>query len=298
MHIIGIIGGMSWESTAVYYRRLNELVREQAGGLHSARVLLASVDFALIAEMQKDARWDDAEAYLIELAFDLKRGGADFLVLATNTMHKVADTLASRTGLPFIDIRDVTVLALKAAGKKKPLLLGTRFTMEDSFYTGRLFDRGFDVVVPSDTDRKIVHDIIYNELCCGIVSTSSKAKYLEIINSGRAQGIDSVIFGCTEIGMLLSQSDIPEGAFDTTELHVAAAVERAMAKQLTKARTYSTDTPLPKPDWPAGLGPPVESDGYDDAVSFWRLQNMTQAERDAFLGPPRKRNIFNEKKSL
>jgi aspartate racemase len=235
MKTIGVIGGMSWESTAVYYRRLNELVRDRMGGLHSARLLLASVDFAPIAEMQKAGRWREAEDMLIASALDLKRGGADLIILATNTMHKVADTIGTQIGLPFIDIRTVTAKALISVGKRKPLLLGTRFTMEDGFYADHLAASGLEVVTPSADGRNTVHEIIYDELCRGIISPASKQRYLDIIEGCRTPGFDSVIFGCTEIGLLLAPSDLREGVFDTTELHVAAAVDRALSNAIADA---------------------------------------------------------------
>jgi aspartate racemase len=298
MYMIGIIGGMSWESTAVYYRRLNEFVRDRMGGLHSARILLASLDFSPIAHMQKEARWNNAEELIINTALDLKRGGADLLILATNTMHKVADAIGVRTGLPFIDIRSVTARALKAAGKRRPLLLGTRFTMEDDFYTEYLRISGLDVLTPAEADRSAVHGIIFEELCRGIVSTASKARFLAVIDACRTNGMDSVIFGCTEIGLLLSPADVPEGAFDTTELHAAAAIERALAKSPADNEPGPLGLSPVQPDWPAGLGGPPERNGFNDAVSLWRLQNMTHDEREEFLGPPRRNRIFTEKNTL
>jgi aspartate racemase len=227
MKTIGVIGGMSWESTAVYYRRLNELVRDRMGGLHSARLLLASVDFAPIAAMQQAGEWDKAGEVLAEAAMNLARGGAELIVLATNTMHKVADAITSASSLPFLHIADVSASALIKAGKKKPLLLATRFTMEQEFYRGHLRRYGIEALIPSGDDRTSVHRIIYEELCQGIMRPASKDAYLAVIERARADGMDSVIFGCTEIGLLLSPSDVPEGAFDTTELHCVAAVDAA-----------------------------------------------------------------------
>jgi aspartate racemase len=229
MKTIGIIGGMSWESTAVYYRRLNELVRERAGGLHSARVIIYSVDFAPIAAMQSVGEWDEAGIALGRAAYALQQAGADLLLLATNTMHKVAQHITSATDVPLLHIGDVTANALIAAKRKRPLLLATRFTMEQTFYRDHLKDRGINPVVPDQTGREMVHAVIYDELCKGIVLPASKARYLAVIDEARKDGIDSVVFGCTEIGMLLSPSDVPEGAFDTTELHCAAAVDAALA---------------------------------------------------------------------
>jgi aspartate racemase len=226
---IGIIGGMSWESTAVYYRRINELVRERLGGLHSARVIVNSVDFAPIAAMQAAGDWEKAGIQLGFAAHALQQAGAHFIVLATNTMHKVARHITGATGLPMLHIGDVTADALLAAGKTRPLLLATRFTMEQAFYRDHLKKRGIEAIVPDQGGRDAVHGIIYDELCKGIVRPESKARYLAVIEAARSEKIDSVIFGCTEIGMLLSLQDVPEGAFDTTELHCVAAVDAALA---------------------------------------------------------------------
>jgi aspartate racemase len=227
MRTIGVIGGMSWESTAVYYRRLNELVRERAGGLHSAKLLLASVDFAPIAEMQKAGAWDEAGAVLAGTAQELEKGGADLIILATNTMHKVADAITTTISIPLIHIADISAEALRKAGKRKPLLLATRFTMEQDFYRGHLRRYGIEAIIPSVEDRLVVHRIIYEELCQGIIRPESKDAYLAIIDRARGEGMDSVIFGCTAIGLLLSGQDVPEGAFDTTELHCRAAIDAA-----------------------------------------------------------------------
>jgi aspartate racemase len=228
MRTIGVIGGMSWESTAVYYRRLNELVRDRLGGLHSAKVIVHSVDFAGIAAMQAAGEWEKAGREMDRLGADLARAGAEFLVLATNTMHKVAGNIEAAAGLPLVHIADVTAAALKRRGCTRPLLLATRFTMEDGFYRDRLAAHGIQAIVPDGQGRVAVHRIIYEELCRGVVSPASKAEYLAIIAAARAQGIDSVILGCTEIGLLISQADMPEPAIDTTEAHVLAAVDMAL----------------------------------------------------------------------
>lgn len=229
MRTIGVIGGMSWESTAIYYRRLNERVRDRLGGLHSAAVIVHSVDFAGIAAMQAAGEWGAAGEAMDRLGADLARAGAEVLVLATNTMHKVAGGIEAASGLPLVNIVDVTAAALRRRGCRRPLLLATRFTMEDGFYRDRLAAHGIAAVVPDAAGRAEVHRIIYEELCRGEVSPASKAAYLAIIDAARADGIDSVVLGCTEIGLLLSQADMPEPVIDTTEEHVAAAVEIALA---------------------------------------------------------------------
>jgi aspartate racemase len=230
MRTIGLIGGMSWESTAIYYRLVNEGVRERAGGLHSARVLLWSFDFDEIARMQSAGDWAGAGAALAGAARALERGGADVLVLCTNTMHKVADAIAAATGLPFLHLADVTAAAIKAAGCRRPLLLATRYTMEDDFYVGRLRERhGIDAMVPDAEGRTLVHGVIYDELCRGVVRDASRQALLGVVAGARSRGADGVILGCTELGMILGQGDCPEPVLDTTALHAAAAVDFALA---------------------------------------------------------------------
>jgi aspartate racemase len=226
MATIGLIGGMSWESTAIYYRLLNEGVRARSGGLHSADVLLHSVDFAPIAEMQAEGDWDGAGAALATSARRLQQGGASCLVLCTNTMHKVADRITEATNLPFLHLADVTARAVKAAGSRRPLLLATRFTMEQSFYRGRLAAFGVEAMVPEAEERDEVHRVIYEELCRGRIEPESKARYLAIIERAvRDGGADGVILGCTEIGLLIGQGDCALPVFDTTALHVEAALD-------------------------------------------------------------------------
>jgi aspartate racemase len=229
MRTIGVIGGMSWESTAIYYRRLNELVRDRLGGLHSARAIVHSVDFAPIAAMQAAGDWDAAARAMDGLGADLARAGAEVLLIAANTMHKVADNVETASGLPLLNIIDVTAAALRRRGCSRPLLLATGFTMAPGFYRERLAAHGIEAVVPDEAGRETVHRIIYEELCRGVVSPAAKATFLALIAAARAEGIDSVIFGCTEIGLLLTQADMPEPAIDTAEEHVAAAVELALS---------------------------------------------------------------------
>jgi len=228
MTTIGLIGGMSWESTAVYYRLLNEGVRARAGGLHSADVLLHSVDFSPIAEMQAQGDWAAAGAALGESARRLERAGASCLVLCTNTMHKVADPIIAATNLPFLHLADVTARAVLASGARRPLLLATRFTMEQGFYRDRLRAFGVETLVPRPGERDDVHRIIYEELCRGQVVPASRERYRAIVERAvREEGADGVILGCTEITLLVSQADFSVSVFDTTALHVAAALDFA-----------------------------------------------------------------------
>jgi aspartate racemase len=226
---IGLIGGMSWESSAHYYRIVNELVRDAAGGLHSAKVLMYSVDFAGIEACQVEGRWDDAALELEEAARALERGGADCVVLCTNTMHKVADRIAGAVTIPFIHIADATAEVIRAAGLRRVGLLGTRFTMEEDFYVARLADRGsVEVLVPGAADRAIVNRVIYDELCLGRVEERSRAEYLRIIDGLVDRGAEGIVLGCTEIMMLVRDGDVGVPTFDTTTLHAAAAVDFAL----------------------------------------------------------------------
>lgn len=229
MKTIGLIGGMSWESTVVYYQLLNRLARERLGGLHSAKLLLWSFDFADIEAMQAKGDWDAATNAMIDAARALERGGADCVVICTNTMHKMADAVQQSVGIPLIHIADATATAIKASGAKNPLLMATRYTMEQDFYKGHLRDRhGVETMVPEEAGRTLVHDIIYNELCQGIVRPDSKQIYLDIIQGAQMQGADGVIFGCTEVGLLITQADFELPAFDTTALHARAALDFAL----------------------------------------------------------------------
>ncbi|MCP8937212.1 aspartate/glutamate racemase family protein [Alsobacter sp. SYSU M60028] len=230
MRTIGLIGGMSWESTAIYYRLVNEAVRARLGGLHSARVLLWSFDFDDIARMQTAGDWDAAGAALAGAARGLRDGGAEALVLCTNTMHKVADAIAGAVDLPFIHLADVTAAAIRRAGCRKPLLLATRYTMEDDFYVGRLRDRhGIEAITPDAEGRALTHSIIYDELCRGIVRDASREALLGVVAAARARGADGVILGCTELGMILDRTCCAEPVFDTTRLHAEAAVDFSLA---------------------------------------------------------------------
>jgi len=237
MQTIGLIGGMSWESTAVYYRRLNEQVRTQLGGLHSADILMRSVDFDAIVSLQKQGRWNEACQILTDIARALEGGGAGCLLICTNTMHKLADEVQRAVSIPLLHIADVTAAAVKAAGLRRPLLLATRYTMEQDFYVTRLREGfGLDPVIPDADDRAIIHDIIFDELCQGIVRDESRRRYLDVIARGKAQGADGVILGCTEICLLVGPDHIDLPVFDSTLLHADAAVEFAMAQETPRPR--------------------------------------------------------------
>lgn len=225
---IGLIGGMSWESTATYYREINEMVRLRHGGLVSADLLMHSVNFKEIVDMQTAGRWDLAQDRLAEVGEGLVAAGAECLLICTNTMHLVADHVARRVGVPLIHIVDVVGKALVEAGMKRPLLLATRYTMEQGFYLERMRERfGLDAMVPEEQDRAIVHDIIFGELCRGVVEETSRQSYIRIVEEARARGADCVILGCTEIGLLIGQDDVTLPAFDSTTLHAQAAVDFA-----------------------------------------------------------------------
>lgn len=226
MKVLGVLGGMSWESTAVYYRLLNQGVAQRLGGLHSARLLLHSVDFAPVAALQSAGDWAGAATLLGDAARGLQRAGAQGLVLATNTMHKLADAIAAAGGLPLLHIADATGAALQAAGVRHAALLGTRFTMEDdSIVRTRLQQRfGLSITVPEPDDRALMHRVIYEELCRGLVLPSSRDAVVALIERQRKQGAQAVILGCTEIGLLIDATCSPLPVFDTTVLHAAAAV--------------------------------------------------------------------------
>ena len=230
MKMIGLIGGMSWESTVVYYQLLNRLARQRLGGLHSARLLLWSFDFAEIEAHQAAGDWDAATSCMLDAARSLEKGGAECIVICTNTMHKMAAEVQGAVKIPLIHIADATATAIKAAGVQRPLLLGTRFTMEQDFYKGHLKNQyGISVLIPDDAERTSVHDIIYQELCQGEIKPASKQRYLDIVSNAADAGADSVIFGCTEVGLLITPADLDLPAFDTTELHAIAALDFALA---------------------------------------------------------------------
>jgi aspartate racemase len=228
---IGLIGGMSWESSIEYYRLINQTVKAHLGGLHSAQSLMYSVDFAEIEMLQQQGRWNDAATVLIDAAQRLERGGAECVVLCTNTMHKVADAIQAAITIPLLHIADPTAAAIRRTGMKTVGLLGTRFTMEHDFYKGRLVHKhGLNVIVPEASDREIIHDIIYRELCLGEIKASSKQQYITVMQRLIAAGAEGIILGCTEIGLLIHAGDSQVPLFDTTRLHAVAAVEFSLQR--------------------------------------------------------------------
>ncbi len=230
MKTIGLLGGMSWESTIPYYRTVNRMVQDRLGGLHSARVVLYSVDFHEVEECQHGGRWTEAGELLVAGAKALQHAGADFLVLCTNTMHKVAGQIEAAVALPLLHIADATAQRVKAAGLGRVGLLGTKFTMEEEFYRGRLEGRhGLEVVIPAAERRDAVHRIIYDELCRGTILESSRSAYREAVRELRDQGAEGVILGCTEIGLLLRASDVDTPLFDTALIHAEEAARHALA---------------------------------------------------------------------
>lgn len=228
MRLIGMLGGMSWESTSQYYRLANEIVRDRFGGLASARILLHSVDFAEVERLQATGDWTAAGQLLAEAARGLERGGAELLVLCTNTMHKVADEITAATDLPFVHIADVTAAAVRAAGLRHVGLLATGYTMEQPFLRDRLEAHGLSVLVPGAGDRAEVHRIIYDELCVGMVTEPSREVFRGVIGRLVDAGAEGIILGCTEIELLVGQDDSPVPVFPTTRLHVEAAIAAAL----------------------------------------------------------------------
>lgn len=229
MKTIGLLGGMSWESTALYYREINQETRRRLGGLHSAPIAMVSLDFAPLEALQRAGDWDTAARHLVRAARDVQSAGAELLLLCTNTMHRVADAVAGAVDIPLLHIADATARAVRQAGLQQVGLLGTRFTMEQDFYTGRLRAAGLEVVVPDVADREVVHRVIYQELCQGQVREPSRQQFLGIIDRLRACGAQGVIQGCTEITLLVQQTDTEVPLFDTTAIHARAAVSEALA---------------------------------------------------------------------
>jgi len=229
MKTIGLLGGMSWESTELYYRLINEGIKAQLGGLHSARIAMVSVDFQEIEEMQHNGDWAGAGQALAQAAKQVEAAGADFLLICTNTMHKVAPQVQEAISIPILHLADATAKRIKAAGMKTIGLLGTNFTMEEDFYKGRLVEKyELDVLVPPKSDREIVHRIIYDELCLGLVEDTSRDEYLRIIEDLRSRGAEGIIEGCTEIVMLVQQQHTDVPLFDTTSIHAEEAVLEAI----------------------------------------------------------------------
>lgn len=229
MKVIGLIGGMSWESSAEYYKILNETVKEILGGLHSAKCIMYSVDFEEIEQLQHAGKWEEATTYMIDAAQRVEKAGADFVLICTNTMHKMADDVQSAIGIPLLHIADATAEKINEEGLNTVGLLGTKFTMEEDFYKGRLKEKfGLVVVIPEEDERTTVHDIIYNELCLGEIRESSREKMKKSIEHLVSKGAEGVILGCTEIPLLVKQKDAAVPLFDTTLIHAQAAVDRAL----------------------------------------------------------------------
>ena len=240
MKVIGLIGGLSWESSAEYYRLINEEVRQRLGGSHSARIVLVSLDFQELHDLQHQDRWEEAASIMVDAARRVERGGADLLLICSNTMHRMADRVASAVSIPLLHIADATAGAIQAAGVKRVGLLGTRFTMEHDFYKGLLTDRyGLEVIIPDEADRAAVHDVIYHELVIGDVRPESRTAYREIIQRLVSQGAKGIILGCTEIPLLVKPEDAAVPLFDTTALHAHVAVDRALA--VDQARPLKED---------------------------------------------------------
>lgn len=226
---IGLIGGMSFESTLEYYRIINETVKETLGGLHSAECLLYSVDFEQIEVLQHQNKWEELSDIMVSAAQSLKKGGADFIIICTNTMHKLAPDIESKVGIKVLHIAEVTGKKIIEKGIKTVGLLGTKFTMEGDFYKKVLKDKfNINVIIPNEDDRNIIHEIIYNELCKGIINDSSREKYKQIINKLHLNGAEGIVLGCTEIPLLIKQKDVDIPIFDTTTIHAVSAVEFAL----------------------------------------------------------------------
>ena len=220
---IGLIGGMSWESTVTYYQIINDTIKEQLGGLHSAKILLYSVDFDEIERMQANGQWDQSGAVLGKIAQNLQNAGADMIVICTNTMHKVAPIVKQYISVPLLHIAEATADELLGANIHKVGLLGTKYTMAENFYKSKLIEAGLEVVIPDEDDIAFVNHVIYDELCCGIISDASKQRFLDIIAKLKVKGAEGVILGCTEIGLLVHQKDVDLPVFDTTLIHARKA---------------------------------------------------------------------------
>ena len=230
MKTIGLIGGMSWESSIEYYRIINQVTKRRLGGLHSAKSVMYSVDFAEIEALQHQNRWREAADLMVAAAQSVERAGADFVVLCTNTMHKLANDIEAHIQIPFLHIADATAEKILASGIQKVGLLGTRFTMEEDFYRGRLVDQhGLEVIIPDQAERGEAHRIIYEELCLGMIDPDSKKQYIEIIDRLIDSGVEGIISGCTEIELLIQPEDTAVPLFPTTRIHAEAAVEKAIA---------------------------------------------------------------------
>ncbi|MEN8405274.1 aspartate/glutamate racemase family protein [Acinetobacter seifertii] len=238
MKTIGLIGGMSWESTTLYYQQMNRTVQDKLGKLHSAKVILSSVDFQEIAALQSKGLWQEAGEYLAQQAINLEKAGVDCIVLCTNTMHKVAPQIEEAITVTFIHIADATAKEILRQNIRKVALLGTAFTMEQDFYKARLQDHGIEVIIPNETSRKTVHHIIYDELCLGVINPVSQQKYMTVVEELIAEGAEGIILGCTEICMLIGDVKFSVPLFDTTTIHAKEAVNFAL-EQKTKANSVA-----------------------------------------------------------
>lgn len=242
MKTIGLIGGMSWESTVEYYRLINETVKARLGGLHSAQCVLYSVDFAAVAALQRQGQWAEAARLLVDAAQKVERAGADLVLVCTNTMHKLADAIQAGIGIPLLHIADATADSVNRAGLRRVGLLGTRFTMEEEFYRGRLVSKhGLEVVIPDDADRGLVHRVIYEELCVGIIRPESKVELAGVMNRLVERGAGGIILGCTELGLLIEAEDSRVPLFDTTREHALAAVDQALQSNAAGKESDATN---------------------------------------------------------
>ena len=220
---IGLIGGMSWESTVTYYKIINETVKEKLGGLHSAKCILYSVDFQEIEECQANGNWEKSGEILGEAAYNLEKAGADFIVICTNTMHKVVNQIKDKISIPILHIAEMTAEKILEKGLKNIALLGTKYTMEQDFYKSKLIEKGINVIIPDKNDIEIINEVIYDELCLGTINSDSKKKFLEIVDKLRSKGAEGIILGCTEIGLLIKNEDTDVPLFDTAIIHAEQA---------------------------------------------------------------------------
>ena len=220
---IGLIGGMSWESTVTYYKIINETVKEKLGGLHSAKCILYSVDFQEIKECQANGNWEKSGEILGEAAYNLEKAGADFIVICTNTMHKVVNQIKEKISIPILHIAEMTAEKILEKGLKNIALLGTKYTMEQDFYKSKLIEKGINVIIPDKNDIEIINEVIYDELCLGTINSDSKKKFLEIVDKLRSKGAEGIILGCTEIGLLIKNADTDVPLFDTAIIHAEQA---------------------------------------------------------------------------
>ncbi|WP_196794415.1 aspartate/glutamate racemase family protein [Leptotrichia hofstadii] len=223
MKTIGLIGGMSWESTVTYYKIINETVKERLGGLHSAKCILYSVDFQEIEECQANGNWEKSGEILGEAAYNLEKAGADFIVICTNTMHKVVNQIKEKISIPILHIAEMTAEKILEKGLKNIALLGTKYTMEQDFYKSKLIEKGINVIIPDKNDIEIINKVIYDELCLGTINSNSKKKFLEIVDKLRSKGAEGIILGCTEIGLLIKNEDTDVPLFDTAIIHAKQA---------------------------------------------------------------------------